>query len=101
NWALNSSNGATTFIDSSDLVVFDDTASASNTTVNISSGTVHPSAITFNNLTNSYTVQGAGAIGGTTGITVQGGGLVTVANVNSYTGLTAINAGTLNFVNGA
>ena len=95
NFKLNSNGAPTTYIDNpGDTVVFDDTASTS--TVNLNSGDVHPTAVTFNNNTLNYTVQGANAIAGTTGLTKNGTGTLTLTNTNSYTGLTSLNGGVLN-----
>ncbi len=95
NWVLNSSGSSTTYIDNpGDTVVFDDTASPANATVNVAS-TVHPSNVTFNNNTDSYVLQGTGGIAGVTGITINGPGAVTLSTTNSYTGSTRINGGSL------
>ena len=121
NWALNSSSGATTFNNNSDAVVFDDSASASNTTVNMNSGNMNASSVTFNNSVRNYTLQGAYGIAGPTavalngsanvqlnntnsftgGITLNGTGTLTLANSNSISGPVAINSGVLNVMNGS
>ena len=80
-------------------MVFNDSA-AGTTTVSIS-GNVSPSSVTFNNNTLSYTLTGASGIAGFTGLAINGSGAVTIANSNSYTGGTTLNAGRLNLANAA
>ncbi len=80
-----------------DAVIFDETASSF--TVTIPSSPVRPASVTFNN-TTTYSLSG-GAIDGTTGITKNGSGIVTLGNANTYTGTTAINAGTLQLSGGS
>jgi fibronectin-binding autotransporter adhesin len=93
NWNL-SSGGTTTYIDSPspDAVVFDDTASPSNTTVNLNT-IVHPNAVTFNNNINNYTITGTGGINGSTGLMMTGTGIVILNTSNGFTGPVTINAG--------
>ena len=99
NWNLNSNNSATAYIDG-DYVIFDDRAITysgnASQTVTIDQGSVSPQAVTFSNTAASYTLQGSSGITGTTGLTVNGGGSVTIANANSYTGVTALSSGVLN-----
>lgn len=79
-----------------DAVTFDDTVGA-NQTVNLTVA-IQPSSITFNNTTYSYTLaNGAGLISGTTGITKNGTGTVTLggATGQNFTGAIAVNAGIL------
>ena len=58
--------------------------------------TVNPSSITVNTA-NAYTINGGGAIGGTGGLTLLGGGSLVLADsgTNTYSGGTAIQNGTL------
>ncbi len=102
NWKLNSNNAATTYIDTPtpDAVVFDDSAGAGKTTVNLNSGDVHPASVTFSNNTLNYLVQGANAIAGPNGVTVNGTGQVTFTNTDTYTGPTTISSGTLQLGDG-
>jgi len=74
-----------------DAVVFDDTAT--NYTVNLPAN-VTPGFVAVNS-TNSYSLNGAGSIGGANGLIKSGSGTLTINNVNSYTGSTTINGGTL------
>ena len=77
-----------------DFVVFDDTATS--TSVEIQSFLL-PEFVTFNNsLAKHYTLSGsAGGMGGDANLVKNGNGLVTISNTNSYSGPTAINAGTI------
>ena len=75
-------------------VVFDDTLT-NNSTVNISGTNVTPYSVTFNNNNTNYTVQGSAAIAGSTPLTKNGTGTVTLLNTNTYTGPTTITAGEL------
>ena len=60
NWILNSTSAATNYIDNpGDTVVFDDSAAAGNTTVDLDAANVSPSGMTFNNSTNGYTLAGS------------------------------------------
>ena len=80
-----------------DVVTFDDngTGGGSARIVTLNS-LVNPGSVTFNNSTTTpYTVSGTGSIGGTTGLTKSGDGMVTLSNTNTYTGATHVNAGTL------
>ncbi len=72
---------------------------ATNTTVTISGG-VAPSATTFNNSLVNYTIGSNDATGITSGSLIKNGtGTVTINNENTYTGVTAINAGTVQIGN--
>jgi len=75
-----------------DTVVFTD--AASNFWVNLQA-TVAPAAVTVNSSAHAYVFYGVGGLSGSTSLTKAGTGLLTVANFNSYTGLTSINGGTL------
>ncbi|HEX5220095.1 MAG TPA: autotransporter-associated beta strand repeat-containing protein [Verrucomicrobiae bacterium] len=57
--------------------------------------TVNPGAVTVANEALSYSLTGAGAISGTASLTKQGTGTFTLGTVNSYTGPTILNGGTL------
>jgi autotransporter-associated beta strand protein len=93
NWTINSS--PTDFV-AGDNVLFDDTA-AGTTNVSITDATVAPTTVIFNNSSTgkTYTISGPGAITGSTGVTLNGTGAVTISTSNSYTGGTTVNAGTL------
>ncbi len=80
-------------------VLFNDSAPANSTTVNIAT-TVSPSSVTVNSTTNNYTFQGAGAISGNATLTKDGDSTLTLVNNNSYTGATTITKGTIQVGNG-
>ncbi len=77
-----------------DSVNFGDTA---NTNLVTLAGSVQPAAITMNNNTLGYTLAGPGRITGATGLKIQGGGSLTIANngTNNFSGPVEITAGTL------
>jgi len=100
NWKLNSSGALTTYTEGfsgTDAPVFNDLAATY--TVNILS-LVQPNSVSVNNSTSDYTFQGAGAIGGATGLTKQGTAKLILANDNTFTGATVINDGTVQLGNG-
>jgi autotransporter-associated beta strand protein len=80
-----------------DTVLFDDTASSFN--VAIPAGSVKPASVTFDN-SATYTLAG-GAIQGTTGLTKNGSGIVTLGNANTFSGSTNVNAGALQLSGGS
>lgn len=96
NWAV----GASPVVYSDGTVVtFDDTnavtsSGITNSTVTVAPGGVTPTSTTFNHSLVDYTV-GGGAIGGSGGVAKSGTGLLTLNAANTYTGDTAITAGTL------
>jgi fibronectin-binding autotransporter adhesin len=94
NWKVNSQSGSVTDFIPGDAVVFNDTAPGT-TTVDTSGADVSPGSTTFNNSALSYTLQGSNAISGTGGLTKSGTGLLTITNVNTFTGAVSINGGTL------
>lgn len=97
NWQLVVGGGPTNY-QNLDAVLFDDTATGS-TSIDVSTAFT-PSAITFNNTTKTYTLSGAGGIGGNTGVTKQGTGRVILATANTYTGPTNVQAGVLQIGDG-
>ncbi len=75
-------------------VVFNDTATG--TSVFIDGADVTPSTITFNDSSKNFTVTGAqGIAGATTTVTKQGTGTVTINTLNTYSGVTTVEAGKL------
>ena len=91
-WKYTTGGAATDFY-TSDNVTFDGTGSL---TVNISSGDVSPSMVTFNNpVSNNYTINGTNGIGNGATILKEGSGKVTISNNNSYNGGTTITGGTI------
>ncbi|WP_193212083.1 beta strand repeat-containing protein [Luteolibacter marinus] len=92
-WDINAtSNWSPSNYQQGDIVTFDDTAATTAVTLNT---TVNPTAVVFANETTDYTLSGSGAIAGTTTLTKNGAGTLTVSNNNSYSGATIINGGTL------
>jgi fibronectin-binding autotransporter adhesin len=100
NWNKASDNSATTFM-AGDNVVFDDRAGSSTPVVTIDAANVAPNSVTFGNSTASYTLQGSRGITGSATLAVNGGGSVTIANSNNYTGGTTLSNGLLNLANSA
>ena len=98
NWLLFSDGITGTDFIAMDPVLFNDTASG--TTADISVADVVPAAVTFSNLLKDFTLTGSKAITGSASLTKYGSGTVTLANSNTYTGPTYINAGTLAFTTG-
>ena len=74
---------------------FTDSSTNQNVTI---SGVVTPGAV-FVNSSSNYTFAGSGDISGLTGLTKTGTGDLTVLTVNGYSGVTAINGGTLSVSN--
>jgi hypothetical protein len=92
NWNLITAGTPTDFI-TGDIVLFDDTATGT-TIVNISDADVSPSSTTFNNSTKNYTL--GGSFGIAAGALIKSGtGTLTINNVNSYSGATTIQNGTV------
>ena len=101
NW-VNSVDGTQTYYNVSSPT-FNDLGVASSSVV-IQAAGVLPAAVSFNNSTvTSYTfsdtVASTTGITGSTGITKTGGGLVTLAGANSFTGPVQISAGRINLQN--
>ena len=96
NWKTNGING--TYIDGAQ-VVFDDTAAGTTSITNIPA-TVSPFSITVSNSSKAYNFAG-GSIGGSGSLAKNGNGTLTLANTNTYTGGTAISAGTLRLGDGS
>ncbi len=93
NWKLQTGGTATDFL-TSDTVLFDDTATGT-TTVTVSTANVAPISTTFANSSLNYNLTGSFGI--SSGILLKTGtGSLTIANANSYTGVTTLSAGTTN-----
>jgi autotransporter-associated beta strand protein len=101
-WTLSPGGGLTTF-QAGDNDVFDDTAGsgAFGTSVALNHGNVNPISVTFNNASSAYTISGSNGITGTGLVLINGGGSVTIATSNAYSGGTQFNVGTLNINNPA
>ena len=75
-----------------DGVVFND--SATNFSVTLLSA-VSPTAVTVNNATHAYTFLGVGGISGAASLTKSGTGMLTLATLNTYLGVTTLDQGVL------
>ncbi len=88
--------GASTYYEQigvNDTVVFDNTIGLGGT---IALNTnVSPLSVTVNNPSYNYTVSGSGVIAGATALSKSGAATLKLSTVNTYTGGTTINAGTL------
>ena len=98
NWDAATANwtGNATVFANGQAVLFDDTA-AGNTSVTVTVP-VQPGNMVFNNSSLTYTITSSGAnlIGGSGALTKNGNGTIMLAGgVNTYTGVTAVNGGTL------
>ncbi len=96
NWKLGTAATATNYIEG-DVVLFDDSATSAVTpgAVTVNSANVGPVSATFNNSTINYTLAGSFGITGGGGLVKNGSAQLAISNSNSYTGPTAITAGTL------
>jgi phospholipase C len=90
-WRTVPANTATNYSDACQTI-FDN--SASNFVVNLTAS-VSPYQLTVSNTANNYVIGGTGGIIGSTGLTKQGAGKLTLATTNKYTGDTVISQGTL------
>ena len=79
-------------------VTFDDTATGS-TAITLGV-TVKPTSVTINNSSATYSLNGAGKISGTAGLTKNGTGTFTIGTSNDFSGNTTLNAGTLSLTGG-
>lgn len=100
NW-YNAGTGLPTFYIDGTPVVLNDSALGT-TTVNLVTN-VQPRSITVMNDVSNYTLIGIGKINGTTGLNKQGAAVLTIENMNGYTGPTVLSGGTVvvtNLANG-
>jgi autotransporter-associated beta strand protein len=93
NWLA---NGVPAVYQNGSPVQFDDTA-LSNTTVTVSAP-VSPASVVVSNTVLNYLLSGS-AIAGTNNLTKLGGGTLTLAGANTYTGGTFVNGGSLIITN--
>lgn len=108
NWKLQNAGTPTDFLNN-DQVVFNDSATGA-TDINISTANVQVASVVFNNsgvanLGLDYTISSGGGFGiadgsGPASLTKEGAGTVTLKTINSYTGSTTINDGTLQLGDG-
>ena len=93
NWQIGA--GIFTNYTDGDLLLFDDSASGPSP-INVDLEiTVNPGGITANPTNFAYVIGGGGSIAGTTPLTKNGPGTLTLNGANSFTGGTVVNAGTL------
>jgi autotransporter-associated beta strand protein len=89
NWDNNGSNDK--FVNA-DVVRFEDTANASETLT--LAEFLEPASVTAANTTaTTFILEGSGAITGSTGLAVNGGGTLVVRNANTFQGATIISGG--------
>jgi autotransporter-associated beta strand protein len=92
NWKKASDNSTADFGNAA-AVIFSD--AATQLAIDISSTDVFPGSVYFNNSANDYVVSGAEGIAGSATVLKQGTGKVTISSVNSYSGVTTVEGGTL------
>jgi len=87
----------TNYNNAGDFVTFSDTAATS--TVYLVTTTLTPGSVTVTNNLLNYTFTGSGKLSGTTGLTKQGSGTLTIANsvANDFSGAITLTAGKLVF----
>ena len=95
NWRLAAAGTATNYIDT-DTVRFDDTAAGFSVQLD---GPVSPQALTVQ-AEADYVFAGPGRLTGTTGLAKSGGGTLTLATDNDYSGGTNVTGGTLRLGDG-
>jgi autotransporter-associated beta strand protein len=61
---------------------------------------ISPGTVTVSNSAGSYTISGTGGIAGAAALTKSGTGVLTISTVNTYSGSTTVNAGTLTLAAG-
>lgn len=92
-WDLTTANWSPLLYEDGFPVLFDDTGSAS-PAVSITPAPVAPALVLVNASSKSYTIGGEG-ITGTCSLVKSGTANLTLNSANAYSGLTAVNAGTL------
>jgi len=90
NW--NNGSGPSVYTDGSNVTFNDSNGGNYAVTLNT---TVSPGSVTVNNTSGNYAISGSGTIAGTGSLTKMGSGLLTLSSINTYTGGTNVNAGTL------
>jgi fibronectin-binding autotransporter adhesin len=96
NWYNNTTSAMDKYL-LGDNATFADTYNSipvTNSNVTLSS-IISPASVLFNNSAVNYAVGGTGQISGTTGLVKSGTGSLTLNNVNTYSGDTTVNGGTL------
>ncbi len=90
NW--NNGSGNSLYTDGCNVIFNDNNNHNYAVTLNT---TVSPSSVIVNNSSGNYSISGTGTIGGTGSLTKSGSGALTLSMVNTYSGGTTVNAGTL------
>lgn len=93
NWVLADAPGTPADFGTGDAVRFDD--SATGTTIAITAGDVIPAGMVFDHTTNHFLIEGPGGISGPGGLMKSGGGTLTLATTNTYSGATEVDDGTI------
>jgi autotransporter-associated beta strand protein len=95
NWLDSATGGSRALFSNLDNVTFTD-AGASSGSVTLYAA-VQPGSVTLTmtSASSAYSLSGVGAIAGSTGLTMNGVGTLTINNSNSYTGETDIHGGNL------
>jgi len=96
NW-LDATLASATFVDAKDLVLFDDAGGVTGNPTITLTNTLSPLSVTFKSTSHDYTLSGSGGVGGAASLTLDAANTqtLTLATTNTYSGNTAINAGTL------
>lgn len=92
NWELAANPGSGVDFTTLAPVVFGESGARS---VAVNGADVTPASVIFEHTSGNYQLTGSHGIGGSTGISVTGGGTLTLANPNSYTGGTQVTSGAL------
>jgi len=95
-WNTASSNwtdGSTTAYSDGSNVIFND-SNGGNYSVTLNTA-VSPGSVAVNNSNGNYVISGTGSIAGTTSLTKSGSGVLTLDTVNTYSGGTSVQEGTL------
>lgn len=102
NWDTSSLNwnyfGATTNYTDGLVIVLDDTANGSGTLLVTNIGQVQPASVAVNVTNKNYNIYGNG-IAGSTSLTKNGSGTLTLSGTNTYSSGTTNSAGTLKLAN--
>ena len=83
NWRATAGGAPSLSYSDNQSVLLDDSGSA-NTTISVSAANVAPASVTFNNNAYNYKLTGAYGITGTATLTLNGSGMVTLSNSNTY-----------------
>lgn len=95
NWQIISNSASSTYLDDYTVLLDDNNSSTANLIAVTLAQNVTPVAVTVSNNAKSYVLSGAYGINGSTGLSKQGTGSVTVATANTYSGNTTIGGGNI------